>query len=58
MTTTKKDTRDRESYEDCLKRRRLEVKGKTKSQRTDRVLAQQLARADQQRGLCGAPVNG
>jgi hypothetical protein len=58
MTTTKKDTRDRESYEDCFKRRRLEVKGKTKNARTDRLLAKQLARADQQRGHCAAPVNG
>lgn len=52
---TRKDTR--ESYEDCLKRRRVEVKGVTKNARTDKLLAKQLARADQQRGLCKVPVN-
>lgn len=46
-----------ETYEDCFKRRRVETKGVTKTPRTDRLLAKQLARADQQRGLCKVPVN-
>lgn len=54
--TSKKNTP--ESYEACLERRHTEVKGVTKNARTDKLLARQLARADYQRGQCGAPVSG
>ncbi len=48
MNTPKK-TETLETYETAEKRHLEEVRGKTKSRRTDQLLAKQLTRADYQR---------